>query len=98
MLLRCVPSICIFGGVPALLPRLWPPTGLQKWSMTIQGNPVIIHTNYFPISSPQSELVTLLQQCKGSRRLPWEGGTRKDGDGKGAQSQAPPPFPIRPVI
>lgn len=69
MLLRWVPSICIFRGVPALLPRLWPPTGPRKWSMTIQSNPVTVHTNYFPISLPHSKPVILLQQCKRSRSL-----------------------------
>lgn len=36
---------------------------------------MIAHTNYFPISTLQSELVTLLVQYKGSRRLPGRGGT-----------------------
>lgn len=74
MLLRWVPSICIFRGVPALLPRLRPPTGPRTLSMTIQSNPVTVHTNYFPISIPQSKWVILLQQCKRSRRLCLEKG------------------------
>ena len=45
----------------------------------------IVLINYLPISTPQSELVTLSQQCKGSRRLSGEEGARRDPGGRGTE-------------
>ena len=69
---------------------------LQRSGEVVPGDQGNCSHQYVPIGTPQSELVTLSQQCKGDQ-VDW-GQRGQEGSWWERDRAAFPPFPILPVL